>query len=417
MHIDNVNKETLENAAKKKRKFSLKRAIATGLVIVSLVPGLTGCGGKATTETVDTTTQTETTYFDDEERSKQTIYFGSDMTNTAVEELEEFGANVTKIYLYQAFSTDDLSDIAEYCPNLEEIYIDYCPSITDLTFIYSLPNLKKVSIEENGFVTPELVEYLDRNEIEHNIVQQDLDNAAEIQSILDEIITEDMTDEEKIQAVTYYVIDNYKYKITKVFESNADPLTSTLKNGGGVCASYAYLTNILLRGAGIKSYEVTTSEEVLMGHAWNVIEIDGKYYYLDATNIKQIPIISKLVLKYFNVGFFYMTDPRATGLSPMKDFDKAEKITIPEEMIADIERGENEKTIFEKYGNSVPARIIEIVLAITAITAGVTLTTKGIGAVNDTISEKKRRKRERERRQREEQARRDAACKRGRRYY
>ena len=213
-----------------------------------------------------------------------------------------------------------------------------------------------------------------------------------------------MTDEEKIQAITYYVIDNYHYKITKVFESNSDPLTSTLKNGGGVCASYAYLTNILLRGAGIKSYEVTTSNEVLLGHGWNMVEIDGKYYYLDATNIKQIPIISKLALKYFNIGFFYMTDPKATSFSPMKDFDDVEKISISEEMIADIERGESEKNIYEKYGNSYPARIIEAVLAITAITIGLKLAANGMDSIKESISyrnyEKERKRREAERRAR-----------------
>ena len=132
-----------------------------------------------------------------------------------------------------------------------------------------------------------------------------------------------------------------------------------------------------------------------------MVEIDGKYYYIDATNIKQIPFISKLVLEHFNIGFFYMTDPRATGLSPMVDFDKVGKITIPQEMIEDIERGESEKTIMEKYGNSVPARIIEIILLITAVSTGITLTTKGISAVSDAVSYRKYRKREQQRQARE----------------
>ena len=62
-----------------------------------------------------------------------------------------------------------------------------------------------------------------------------------------DVYFKDMTDEEKIQAITFYVIDNYSYKMSKVFESNAEPLESMLDNKGGVCASYAYLTNVLLR--------------------------------------------------------------------------------------------------------------------------------------------------------------------------
>ncbi len=417
-----VNTEEMGKTTHQGLKYKLLRCIATGLVIVSLVPMLTGCG-KTTQNDVTYDPQIGYVYFDEEARSKDYISIGSEMTNTGLEELAEFGENVREVYIDYGFNIDDLSALVRYCPNIEIIHISYAPSISDLSFIYSLPNLKKVDLKENGFVTPELVEYLDRCGIEHNITNKDLEHAAELDKIIDEIITEDMTDEEKIQAITYYVINNYHYKITKVGESNDRPLSSTLENGGGVCASYAYLTNVLLRKAGINSYEVVT-ENKLLGHAWNLVEVDGKYYYLDATNIKQIPFISKLVLKYFNVGFFYMTDPKATGLSPMVDFDKVEKISIPPEMIEDIERGESEKNIFEKYGNSVPARIIEIVLAITAVTVGISLTTKGIEAVSDSISyrkykkeEQKRKAREALRRKREAEARRNAARRGGRGYY
>lgn len=58
-------------------------------------------------------------------------------------------------------------------------------------------------------------------------------------------------------------------------------------------------------------------------------------------------------------------------------------------MIADIERGESEKNIYEKYGNSYPARIIEAVLAITAITIGLKLATNGMDSIKESISYRK----------------------------
>ena len=81
-----------------------------------------------------------------------------------------------------------------------------------------------------------------------------------------------------------------------------------------------------------------------------------------------------------------MTDPRATSLTPMKDFDNVKKIVIPDELIEDIERGESTKSLMEKYGNSVPARFIEMLVVLLGVTLGTVLTVKGIGAVHETVS-------------------------------
>ena len=384
--MDNVDYTSFSTQSKKGISYKLKRILKTGAIISLIGPMvLTGCGKKKNVSADPVPTYTSC-YFDEDDRSYSVLYINEDMPTSALEELEEFGENVQSIIISRNFYIDELSMIADYCPNLESIVIDTCPSITDLSFLCDCPNLKHVLITENGFVTPELVDYFNQHGIEHNITQDALNDVDELDAIIDEIITDDMSDEEKIQAVTYYVINNYKYRITKVFESNDAPLSSTLENKGGVCASYAYLTNVLLRKAGITSYEVTTNASVALGHAWNLVELDGKYYYLDATNIKQIPLISNLVLKHFNIGFSYMTDPRATSLTPMKDFDNVKKIVIPDELIEDIERGESTKSLMEKYGNSVPARFIEMLVVLLGVTLGTVLTVKGIGAVHETVS-------------------------------
>lgn len=88
-----------------------------------------------------------------------------------------------------------------------------------------------------------------------------------------------------------------------------------------------------------------------------------------------------------------MTDPRANSFSAMKDFDKTEMVVIPQSLIEDIEAGQSEKNIGEKYGNSVPVRIIEIILIIVAISGGFTLATKAV----DNIKYGRRRRRRRRR--------------------
>ena len=374
------------------KKFTHKglNFVLAGSIVASMIPfGLAGCGRVNNIPVYgDVPNSTHTFYMDEDH---ETLYLGMETTSESLEGLEEYGETIRCVEIDYAFSVDDLSALVEYCPNIEEVHINYAPSISDLSFLYNLHNLHKVYLEESGYVTPELVEYLDKNGIEHNITQQDLDNNAELDRIIDEIITDDMTDEEKIQAITLYVVDNYRPRMLKSAESNERPLSSMFENRGGVCASYAYLTNILLRRAGVNSYEVVTRNDLFAGHAWNLVEIDGKYYYLDTMNIdsNQIPFLSKLILEKFNIGLFYMTDPAANSFSAMVDYDKIDRISIPQQMIEDIERGETTKSLYEKYGNSVPARFIEALVMIVGISTGFSLTAKGMSAIKKTASGRK----------------------------
>ena len=91
----------------------------------------------------------------------------------------------------------------------------------------------------------------------------------------------------------------------------------------------------------------------------------------------------------------------APGLSTMGDYRNAEKISIPPAMIEDIERGEDEKTLVEKYGSSCPEIIIKLIIIMMGITLGFKLTANGIEAVRESNSYKKIRKRVLERQSRE----------------
>ena len=87
-----------------------------------------------------------------------------------------------------------------------------------------------------------------------------------------------------------------------------------------------------------------------------------------------------------------MTDPADTAFSAMENYDNIEKINIPKEMIEDIERGESEKNIIEKYGTGVPARIIELVLISVSLGVGISFAARGMDAVSSTISHRKYKK-------------------------
>lgn len=357
-------------------KKTIGKRIATLALTGVLVFSLSGCFGPSIAER-----NAEKYDFTESQTSFSTYHshFSDDDLRRVPESMESLSFDY-------AFYLSDLSELPEICPNLKRLSLDNCPSVDDLSFIYRMPNLEYVSLNDCAYVTPELVEYLESNGIEHNITQADLDVAQKVDEIIAEIITDDMSDEEKIQAITLYVIDNYKYRVSKVMESNQEPLESMFENKGGVCASYAYLTNVLLRKAGITSYEIVSDS-----HAWNVLELDGKYYYVDATNIKQPLFPSKFLLEKFNIGYFYMQCPTATNGTVMEDYDDTEKVIIPQSLIEDIKRGEDEKTLWEKYGTTMDARIIEAIILLVAISIGFNLASKAIE--NARYSRRRRRRR------------------------
>lgn len=354
----------------------LKKGICLVTLTAILAASLTGCGG-------DITEGNNYDYSYSQSQTSVSISYG----DFCDEDVQSLPSSLEDLYLYFCTYISDLSLLPKICPNIRELSIDNCPSICDLSFIYELHNLESLTLNNCAYITPELIQYLDSMGIEHNLGDY-LVSAEKVDEIISEIITEDMNDEEKIQVISLYVIKNYKYKISKVSESNEEPLKSMFENEGGVCASYAYLTNVLLRKAGVTSYEIVNNS-----HAWNLIELDGKYYYLDPTNLNQIPIVSKLLIDKFGIGLFYMTDPKATSFSAMSDYDNTDKVLIPDSLIEDIKAGEDEKTLYEKYGNSVPARVIELLIICVALGLGI----KGIGAIKESARRRKNRKRNRRR--------------------
>ena len=193
------------------------------------------------------------------------------------DDIRNLPASVETLSLGFSNYVTDLSSLPETCPNLKNLSLNSCSGITDLSFIYRLHSLEKVTLNDIAGVSQELLDYLKSQGIEFYITEDDVVASEMIPQILDQIIEDGMTDEEKIQAIALYVSRHCKYKLFSADQSNEDPLSTTLLDGKGVCAGIAYTTNVLLRSAGINSYEAVSNS-----HAWNLVELDGKYYYLDA---------------------------------------------------------------------------------------------------------------------------------------
>lgn len=253
---------------------------------------------------------------------------------------------------------NDLSNLPYVCPSLEKLSIERCYSISNFDFIKDFKNLKSFKIYgETIGVNEELINYLDSKGIDHNLDSNMVNIDTQVQNIADSIINDNMDEREKMDAITNYVINNMKYDKSALINPDAssdynDAAFSSALNGKGVCANYAALTGALCAKAGITSYFAYDSD-----HAWNLVQIEGKYYYIDATNICQVPILSKLIMEKFGKGFFYMQDPYHTNFSVMTDIDK---INTPQRLLQLIKEAEDKKSFIEKYGSNVYVDIITI---------------------------------------------------------
>ncbi len=118
-----------------------------------------------------------------------------------------------------------------------------------------------------------------------------------IPKIIDEIITEDMTDLEKELAINEYLCETIEYDeealenaeiydFKKVDEEYYDSFTAygALKNGKCVCAGYAAAFKLLADEAGLDAIVVTGILEGSLSHAWNKVCIDGEWEIVDTTN-------------------------------------------------------------------------------------------------------------------------------------
>lgn len=94
-------------------------------------------------------------------------------------------------------------------------------------------------------------------------------------------IPQDADDYQKVMTVYTYVIDNTDYVISEDDQS----IAGTFWKKQAVCAGYAGAVQYLLERLRVSCIYVDgDAKESTQGHAWNIVNLDGEYYYVDATN-------------------------------------------------------------------------------------------------------------------------------------
>lgn len=124
-----------------------------------------------------------------------------------------------------------------------------------------------------------------------------------VKTVLDQYITDDMTDYEKELVLHDYLVKTCKYSkdIHQSPDNDIYRAYGALVNKDAVCNGYAEALHLLFQCAGISSKFVSGTANGI-DHAWNLVKIDEKWYHVDATWNDPMPDSGdKVIHPYFNV--------------------------------------------------------------------------------------------------------------------
>lgn len=123
----------------------------------------------------------------------------------------------------------------------------------------------------------------------NNTAEQEVQLEKKLDQVMASLNLSGKSDYEKVKIIYEYICKNVKYAEEVLF-SGADPLNppdelrvyysayGALVLGSTTCQGFASLTYRMMLKAGIDCRLICGGN-----HGWNIVKLDGKYYYLDAT--------------------------------------------------------------------------------------------------------------------------------------
>ncbi len=182
------------------------------------------------------------------------------------------------------------SSITFYCP------VEYKECVEDVRNITSSDNEEILTIIGNlispyNNYTSISVEYDTTGRVKYNISYLYDDDMIEyvdkkIDKLLKDVITNEMTIEEKVKAAHDAIVQTTEYdqeyekELNKTGRTTYESNTAygLFKNHLAICSGYADTMALILDKLGLENFKVASQT-----HIWNVVKINGKYLHIDAT--------------------------------------------------------------------------------------------------------------------------------------
>lgn len=199
--------------------------------------------------------------------------------------------------------TDDVSnkkELINYIYHVINTGTDYADGECTKEYTNCTKDLNDIANDEetlsviNNFVHPynsfKTISFTYSDDGKFSLTIEHIYNQEEITAInyivknkINDIITENMTTEEKIKKVHDYVIDSTKYDTLKTNNIHDETYKSNtaygvLIQGYGICSGYADTISIFLNELDIENYKISNDT-----HIWNLVYINGVWTHLDST--------------------------------------------------------------------------------------------------------------------------------------
>jgi transglutaminase/protease-like cytokinesis protein 3 len=182
-----------------------------------------------------------------------------------------------------------------------------------------------------------------------------------IQSLASYLIQPARNEKEKVRAIFRWITYNINYNVQDLLPAHYDRsnLNDVIESKIAVCDGYAGLFEALAQAAGIKiinisgyakgfDYEAGQKFQGPPNHAWNAVEIDGRWYLLDATWGAGFANEYREYIRQFEEHYF-LTPPEQLIYTHFPE-DKKWQLLTTSVSLEEFERSVLLKPAFFRYG-------------------------------------------------------------------
>lgn len=149
--------------------------------------------------------------------------------------------------------------------------------------------------------------------------------------VIAEVITDDMTDYEKELAIHDYLVYNVTYdedELSALSEStyrHSEPYGALIE-GKAICSGYSTTFKMFMDILGIPCEIIHATAHGGEEHAWNMVELDGHWYYVDVTWDDPVPDHEgrEVIHSYFNVSSKAMKKEHEWDTKNLPETDSAQ---------------------------------------------------------------------------------------------